>query len=159
MRILRKKLRQIELEVDSHLKQDHVCCGMTLSQCHTLLEIGDKRQISVVELASASGLDTSTLSRTIDGMVNIGLVERKANTSDRRYVSISLSPQGKKLYRSIEKFFNDFFMRIFDYIPEEKHEHIVDSLFLFFDALKKYKESKACCNNQIRDRKLKEVLN
>ena len=73
IRLLREKLRQLERELDDRFRSDSGCCGLTLAQCHTLLEIGNKGEISLVELASRLSLDTSTLSRTINGLVILGL--------------------------------------------------------------------------------------
>jgi len=142
IKLFRKKLRFLEMEMDEHVKQNCLCFGISLSQCHTLLEIGDKKEMSIVELASILGVDTSTLSRTIDGMVNIGLVNRRPNPEDRRYVSISLTKKGETLYKSIEEFYNDYFSRVFELIPEEKHQQVMESFILFSDAIKKVKGNK-----------------
>src|SRR5512133_88549 len=93
IRNFREKLRQLEREIGWQLKSDTECCGVTLAQCHILLEIGKSGEMSIVDLASTLGLDTSTLSRHVNGMVNIGLVDRVLNARDRRFVSISLTVQ------------------------------------------------------------------
>jgi len=103
-----------------------------VSQCHILLEIGKEKEASIVELASILNLDTSTLSRSIDGLVNIGLVNRQQNTNDRRYVCVSLSQQGKNIFESIERANNSYFSKIFQLIPENKHDQILESFLLFF---------------------------
>lgn len=151
IRHFRKKLRQFELEIGEVLKNDKGCCGITLPQCHTLLEIGKKEEMSIVELASALGLDTSTLSRTIDGLVGKRLVSRKLNPADRRYVSITLTNQGKTVYDSIENLYNNYFSKLFDFIPEEKQQQVVESFILFSNAIKKCKEE----NQGQRDRNKK----
>jgi DNA-binding MarR family transcriptional regulator len=102
IRNFREKLRQLEREIGWQLKSDTECCGITLAQCHIILEIGNNGETSVVDLANALGLDTSTLSRHINGMVNVGLVDRVLNPKDRRYVSITLTDQGRKVYRSAD---------------------------------------------------------
>ncbi|HBG22772.1 MAG TPA: MarR family transcriptional regulator, partial [Peptococcaceae bacterium] len=61
---------------------------MTYSQCHTLVEIGRKRCLSINELADLLGLDKSTMSRTVNTMVEQGLVTREPDPADRRYVNI-----------------------------------------------------------------------
>jgi len=136
---LRQKLRELELEIASLLKKDHTCFGLTLSQCHVLIEIGKKGETSIVELASTLKLDSSSLSRTIDGMVNMGNVERIQNPTDRRYVAISLTKKGQDLFVSIENSYNRFFKKLFDIIPEDKHTQILESLHLFSEAVQKIK--------------------
>lgn len=136
----RKKLRHLERELIELLKEDNVCFGVTVSQCHILLEIGDKTETSIVDLASVLNLDTSTLSRSIDGLVSIGLVSRQQNPKDRRYVCVSLSEQGKTVHNSIEKANNAYFSKIFHLIPENKHDQIFESFLLFFKAMKAVKD-------------------
>lgn len=139
----REKFRHLERELIELLKEDNVCFGVTVSQCHILLEIGAETEASIVELASILNLDTSTLSRSIDGLVNIGLVNRQQNPNDRRYVCVSLSEQGKKIFESIEKANNAYFSKIFRLIPEDKHNQITESFLLFFEAMKATKNE--CC--------------
>ncbi len=138
--LFRERLRHLERELIELLKEDNICCGITVSQCHILLEIGGKTETSIVDLASVLNLDTSTLSRSIDGLVNIGLVDRQQNPNDRRYVCVSLSKQGTKIFESIEKANNSYFSKIFQLIPENKHDQIIESFFLFFEAMKAVNE-------------------
>lgn len=136
---LRQKFRELELEIGNLLKKDHMCFGLTLSQCHVLMEIGKKGEASIVELASALKLDSSSLSRTIEAMVNLGIVERTQNPNDRRYVAISLTKKGLNLFTSIENSYNSFFKSLFDIIPEDKHIQILESMHLFSEAVQKMK--------------------
>ena len=79
IRFLRQKLRVLEREMNDPFGRDAGCCGLTLAQCHTLLEVGYRGEVSLVDLASSFGLDTSTLSRMIQGLVVPGLVSRLTN--------------------------------------------------------------------------------
>jgi DNA-binding MarR family transcriptional regulator len=142
---LREKLRQLERETSSPFKPETGCCGLTLAQCHTLLEVGYRDDVSLVELAASIGLDASTLSRTIQGLVMLGLVNRLTNEQDRRCISISLTEQGRRAFSEIETTFNDYFGRVLELIPVEKREAVVDSVAAFSDAVKKYNESSGCC--------------
>ncbi len=151
IKIFREKIRHIEIEIANQLKDDRACLGISLSQCHALLEIGGKGKTSLVELASSLRLDPSTLSRTIDGLVNIGLVHRNQNPNDRRYISLTLSEQGKRLYHTIEEFYNRYFTQLFNFIPEEKHEQVIESFTLFSEAAKKCKIATSCCQDEGKD--------
>jgi len=134
IRGFREKLRQLEREIGWQLKNDTECCGVTLVQCHIIVEIGNNMETSVVDLATTLGLDTSTLSRHINGMVNFGLVDRVLNPKDRRYVSITLTDQGRKVYRSIEDICNAKYTKLFELIPQEKHQQVLESFYLLVDA-------------------------
>jgi DNA-binding MarR family transcriptional regulator len=133
---LLEKLRILMRESYDVFDDQQKCCDLTYSQCHTLTEIGSAREVSLVDLASALGLDTSTLSRTIQSLVVLGLVTRKTNEKDRRYVNISLSKQGRKVYEAIGELYDDFMSKVFDLIPAKKHEAVLESLGLLADAMK-----------------------
>ena len=142
---LREKLRILERESMGVFDAQQECCGLTLSQCHTLIEIGMKGDISLVELASALGLDASTLSRTIQGMVIIGLVHRTTNEKDRRFVSISLTEQGRKVYEKIDGIYNAFLAGVFELLPGDEHDRILEDIGLFVEAVRKANEASGCC--------------
>ena len=145
IRFLRQKLRVLEREMNDPFGRDAGCCGLTLAQCHTLLEVGYKGEVSLVDLASSFGLDTSTLSRMIQGLVVLGLVSRLTNEKDRRYVSISLTEQGRKLFEEIEARFNSYFAQVLEFIPSEKQDAVIESIGFFSDAVRKHSESFRCC--------------
>ncbi len=145
IRFLRGKLRLMEREMNDPFGRDAGCCGLTLAQCHTLLEVGYKREVSLVDLATSFGLDTSTLSRMIQGLVVLGLVSRLTDEKDRRYVSISLSEQGRKLFDQIETTFNTYFSQVLDLVPSEKKEAVIEGIGLFSDAIRKHNQSSRCC--------------
>jgi len=146
IRFLREKLRLLEREVNDPFGRDAGCCGLTLAQCHTLLEIGARGEGSLVDLASNFGLDTSTLSRMIQGLFVLGLVSRVTNEKDRRYVRISLTRSGRNLYEKIETSFNGFFAEVLELIPPEKKESVIESIALFSDAVKERNQSSPCCD-------------
>jgi DNA-binding MarR family transcriptional regulator len=148
IRLLREKLRQVEREVNDPFRSDGGCCGISLAQCHTLLEVGNAGQVSLVNLASILGLDTSTLSRTIQGLVTLGFVDRTASDKDRRYVSISLTERGREVYDKIEATFNDYFGQVIELIPEERREAAIDGVSAFSDALKSHNHSGSCCTEE-----------
>jgi DNA-binding MarR family transcriptional regulator len=145
IRLLREKLRQVEREVNDPFRSDGGCCGLSLAQCHTLLEVGNAGQVSLVDLASILSLDTSTLSRTIQGLVMLGLVNRTTSDKDRRYVSISLTEAGREVYDKIEATFNDYFAQVIELIPAEKREAAIDGVAAFADALRSRNHAPSCC--------------
>ena len=147
IRYLREKLRLLERQISDPFGGDAGCCGLTLGQCHTLLEIGYKNEVSLVDLASSFGLDTSTLSRMIQGLVVLGLVSRLTNEKDRRYVTISLTEQGKKVFDQIETRFDTYFAQVVELLPAEKKDVVIECLGLFSDAVRKHNESFRCCED------------
>ncbi len=107
----REILRRFEREI--FVQSNDCCCnGVTLAQCHTLLEIENKGNISITELSKILGLDKSTISRTIDGLVNIGLVDRSIPEENRRMTMLQLTKAGKKICQSINAKNDEYFAAI-----------------------------------------------
>ena len=152
IRFLRQKLRVLEREMNDPFGRDAGCCGLTLAPCHTLLEVGYKGEVSLVDLASSFGLDTSTLSRMIQGLVVLGLVSRLTNEKDRRYVEISLTEQGRKLFDQIETTFNTYFFKVLELIPSEKRDAVIESVGFFSDAIRECNKSSGCCEPDKEER-------
>lgn len=108
------KFREILRLFDRELFFQNVssCCGgVTLAQCHTLLEIENNKKITVTELAGNLLLDKSTTSRTVDSLVKSGLVERKIPPDNRRITILNLTEAGENTCNDIkwtsEKFLKD----------------------------------------------------
>ena len=135
IRIVREKLRRLERHLNRSSKDGADCCGISRAQCDALFEISKKDENSLVDLTQALGLDASTMSRTIDGMVHIGLVDRRLNPTDRRYVAIRLTAQGKKLHRTIDDSYNRRFSSLFELIPKNKHGQVIEAISLFLAAV------------------------
>jgi DNA-binding MarR family transcriptional regulator len=153
VRQFREKLRQLERQLGWVQKNDGQCCGISIAQCHALLEIGKKDEISLVELAAILGLDTSTLSRTIDNMVKAGLVDRVLNPEDRRYISLTLTEHGRKTCDLMDESNNTFITMIFARIPVEKHPQVLESFQLLADAIQECNE--VCCYHNESKEKVK----
>jgi len=142
IRQFRKNLRKLEKKLANQLKEDSFCCGVTMAQCHTLLAVEEKGLTTVTELANELVLDKSTLSRTIDSLVTIGLINRETDTGNRRSQHISLTPQGEKVTGGINGQWNLYFASLFARIPESKQESVIESIAILSDIIP---SSECCC--------------
>lgn len=138
---LRELLRILVRNLGILEKTEFSCCDITISQCHAIVEIGRKNEISLNELADILGLDKSTMSRTINNLVEGRLVTRETHSEDRRYITIMLTEEGRKMFRTIEASMNDYYSSILNSIPEEKRKMVIDSLELLVEAVK----ANRCC--------------
>jgi DNA-binding MarR family transcriptional regulator len=145
VKLFREKLREIQRDLGWSQKTDIQCCGITMAQCHALIEIGQRSSVSIVALAGVLGVDTSTLSRTVDNMCKAGLVDRVLNSQDRRYVTLTLTDRGKTVLRTIEESFNGYILKIFQFIEEGKHPQVMESLILIAAAIEKCNSEFPCC--------------
>lgn len=126
IRKFREVLRRFEREI--FVQNNESCCnGVTLSQCHTLLEINSKNKESVTELAKNLGLDKSTISRTIDGLVNKGLVNRFIPEENRRMTTVELTQEGEDICNSINCNNDKYIADTLSVLTEQEREDFISS--------------------------------
>ncbi|MEY7998862.1 MarR family winged helix-turn-helix transcriptional regulator [Clostridium sp. Mt-5] len=138
---LREMIRTLERKLGILSESEIVCCGITMTQCHALVEIGRAENISLNELAQLLNLKNSTMSRTVNNLVANELVKRDIDPQDRRYVTISLTESGMKIFKGIEEGMNLYFKKIYNFIPENKQGQIMESIEMLVDAISKNE----CC--------------
>lgn len=128
-----QKFREILRDFDQELflQNNASCCnGISLAQCHTLLEIEKSNEISVSDLAKSLSLDKSTVSRTVDGLVNINMVNRVVPKENRRKALINLTGSGKEICSTIN-YTND------SYISEVLHDFTDEERDVFLSLFRK----------------------
>lgn len=81
------------------------------------------------------------MSRTVNTMVEQGLVTREPDPADRRYVNINLTELGNKILADIESRMADYYLNIYQSIPQDKREQVLESLELLVHTIK----SECCC--------------
>jgi len=118
-------------------KQKMACCGLTISQSHAIIEIGQVGERSLVDLAGALSLDKSTISRTVNSLVEAGYVERTTDLANRRYVTLSLTDSGKVLHASINEIFNSYCSTVMASIPESHKAQVNECIGLLFESFRK----------------------
>ena len=154
---MRSVLRKLEREISSQLKYELKCCGVTLAQCHLLLEVGHQKSTNTAELSQILKLDKSTLSRTVDPLVDKGFISREVNPENRRYLTLKLTEEGKKESKKIDSMCKDFYSFLFSNIPEEKHETVLEGISLLATAFELSKEKlsldNCCCGTGGTDEK------
>ena len=138
--LLRENARLLIRRLGLVEKDNAGCCCVTMPQCHVIVEVGRHKTLSVNDLAQLLNLDKSSVSKTVDKLVNSGLLQREASSEDRRYVVLTLSQEGHRYYEDIEARMESHFSKILQAIPPEKHVQVIESLDLFTSALKKVQE-------------------
>lgn len=96
----RKTLRQFEREL--FFQNYSMCCnGLSMSQCHAMLEIEEKPGLSLKELAEKLSLEKSTVSRSIDQLTKNGFIDRVIPPDNRRSIKLELTEKGIKACKDI----------------------------------------------------------
>ncbi|MDR3564050.1 MAG: MarR family transcriptional regulator [Negativicutes bacterium] len=134
--ILRESLRLLVRRLGVLERGEASCCDITLSQCHTIVEIGRAGTMSLNTLAETLGLDKSTVSRSVDKLVSDGIIVREADAEDRRYLNLRLSEKGQSLFQEVEKRMAVYFAEVIAAIPADKREQVTESLQFLAQALK-----------------------
>ncbi len=112
IRLFRMNLRKLEQLLTNYLKKDICCHGVSIAQCHTLLAVEQLDQISLNVLSGFMGLDKSTLSRTVEGLVGNELLTRITDSADRRITLISLTAKGRLICDEINRVNDERFSKI-----------------------------------------------
>ena len=139
---LRETMRMLVRRLGILERSEASCCGITFAQCHIIVELGRGEKMSVNELAETLRLDKCTVSRSVDNLVNTGLVQRETDPEDRRYVALKLSDPGVLVFDDLEDRMEKYFAEIVDYLPSEKRNQVLESLTLLAEAVK----SPKCCD-------------
>lgn len=105
---------------------------ITVSQFHTLRRIADGNG-SVSDLADCMHLNRSNISRSVDELVNSGLVDREQDIRDRRNVNLTLTDRGKELIQSFLVSNGKKMVEKFSLLTEED----LDDIFRGLSALQK----------------------
>lgn len=135
--LLRELIRYLERKFGILEDGELSCCGISMAQCHALVEIGRAGSISLIDLAKLLDLDSSTMSRTVNGLVRNEIVERELDPGDRRYVTIKLTSKGMKSFDEIESNMRSYFLNILEAIPNNKQEQVIESMQLLLNAMTK----------------------
>ena len=130
LRDFRRSMRRFE-RLTNALVRD--CCHVaTLAQCLVLLESDEAgRPLTVSQLAGRLRLDSSTLSRSIDGLVKLTLLDRRRDEADRRVVRVGLTESGRRACRAIHMDNDALCQRVLEKIPPSQRAEVMRS----FDTL------------------------
>jgi DNA-binding MarR family transcriptional regulator len=146
----RHHLRILEREVIRELEAQTTCCGVTVAQCHVLLELSTST-LSLTGLSGALGLDPSTLSRTVDGLVKAGLVERTEDPSDRRSLRLALTAAGTAKVAYIDDTCNRYYAELLAGLTEEDREHVLRGVAVMAERMRGWQGTVPECTSCAAD--------
>lgn len=74
---------------------------VSLSQWRALVVVAGESGISLNQLAEGLGVHASTATRVCDRLIAAGLLIREPHPRDRRYLALSLTRKGQRLYDKV----------------------------------------------------------
>jgi DNA-binding MarR family transcriptional regulator len=99
--------------------------GLTLAEHHLLAVLNEAPAAGIrpTDLAVASTLTKSGLTRAVDRLESQGLIERRVCPSDGRGQLVALTPKGRqKLRRAAPEFFRSIARHFADYLTDRESE-------------------------------------
>ncbi len=145
---LRETLRVMIRRLGFLHKSGAGCYGLTMGQCHAIIEIGAAKRIPIARLAESLNLDASTATRNVDNLERAGLVVREPSTDDRRVSLLSLTEEGVDRLNKINVGMNRYYGEVLASIPQAKLPIVAEGLELFVSALNPMpldEEASSCC--------------
>ncbi len=142
--LFRSSLRRLASHIGRVEASCLECCGVSMAQCHVLVEVARAGQLTLSSLAAALNLDLSSVSRGVEALVRDGYLLRERHPNDRRYILISLGPRGQEAYGRVEASGLDLAARIVDQIPATRWGEIVECMELLSTAIQKCCSSVSC---------------
>lgn len=95
--------------------------GLTLTQLAVLATLSRHGQMSPSDLASHERVQPPSMTRTINGLVDLGLVERSPDPDDGRQVRVDLTDEGRTLLAQDRAQREEWLSRqMADLTPEER---------------------------------------
>lgn len=91
-------LFQIVRHRDAQFGAEIAPLGLSLAGWRTLAVVRRIGACSMKDLSRYSTIDRTTLTRSVDQLVEDGLIDRRVPASDRRLVVLSLTDAGEQLY-------------------------------------------------------------
>jgi DNA-binding MarR family transcriptional regulator len=102
--------------------------GLTPSQAEALRVIGERGPLALLELGRLLVCESGSPSRLVDGLVRAGLVERVDDPSDRRRVTLSLTPAGREAVSHVAEAEAELYDLLDAVIPPHKLAATIDVL-------------------------------
>lgn len=118
--LLHHLVRQRENALGRELTQS----GLTLSQWQVLATLSRLEKATMGEVAAFCATDRTTLTRTVDRMVEDGLVKRDRDSVDRRQVQLNLTDKGWDAFRDAQGHVTSFNDRVTGALKAEDVERL-----------------------------------
>ncbi|WP_206952164.1 MarR family winged helix-turn-helix transcriptional regulator [Trinickia acidisoli] len=104
---------------------------ITLPEARVIASVGSFGPFSIMDLAKHANLDKSQASRAAEALIQRGLVGREPSAEDGRVVLISLTPEGRALFRKVMPIARKWNADLFDCLDDAEKEafgHALDKV-------------------------------
>jgi DNA-binding MarR family transcriptional regulator len=111
--------------------------GLTLERAlyPLLVLIGKYGPIGVVDLATRCGRDYTTVSRQVARLEQLGLVDRRDRSADRRTREATVTPQGRKATNAVDAARERLALKMFQNWHRADYDHLLRLTRMLADGL------------------------
>jgi DNA-binding MarR family transcriptional regulator len=133
---LGEMLREVA-RTHSQLQTEQVaCCGTSATQCTILTELGRSGQMTLADLSRRLGLDKGWLSRSVEALVQEGLIIKTPGEVDRRTIWLNLSEEGQNRYQVLNQSLNNLSERVLEHVQTQDKILVEKALLVLLEALR-----------------------
>jgi DNA-binding MarR family transcriptional regulator len=123
--------RLLRTQADAELSH----LGVGAQSLGTLLRLAEDDGLTQAELSRRQRVEAPTMCRMIDRLERDGLVERRADPSDRRATRVSLSPEGREVAARGGAVVDALERRAFEGLDEDERRRLGELLGRVLDGL------------------------
>ncbi len=116
-------------------RDDAICCGVTVSQCHILLSLWEAGKTTMQSLSHRLGIAPSTLTRNIEPLVTNGWILRERADDDRRRVVVELSSEGQEKANELKSVQLETCQRLLGSLPAPERETVLGAMGALLTAM------------------------
>ncbi|WP_436645468.1 MarR family winged helix-turn-helix transcriptional regulator [Lactiplantibacillus plantarum] len=98
-----EKLLQIRRHIDQLLTLELTETNLSMREWELLMYVGQLQKTNISKLARLSRIQKTLVSKNIWQLIKLGLVQSQVNQKDRRQLNISMTVEGQKQTRTIER--------------------------------------------------------
>jgi len=109
--------------------------GITLAQCHAMVEIDKYGVLNIKRLAEILHVDASTMSRNIKRMISVGWVTTTTDRRDRRAQLLTLTDSGRDKLEEVNESSTRFMSEALDKLSITQRQTVEKGLDLYVTAL------------------------
>lgn len=127
--LLMQSFWQLQKSVMGQIKQTAIDNDLSVPQFTIIVMIGGDNEIAQKSLQARTHFPKSTLSQSIEGLVQAGLLNRIPVEDNRREMNLALSDCGKALLKKIktqEDGVHTRFNQAVDSFTEDQFNHLID---------------------------------
>src|SRR5581483_2873900 len=121
-------VRYIRAEMRRHRE------GLSIPQFRALGFLARHPGASLSDVAEHVGLMLPSASKMVDGLVERKLADRQVSTTDRRYLTLTLTPHGRDLFDSARRAAQTRLVDVLSGLTPEERETVAQAMQLLLDA-------------------------